>query len=96
MFFFNYLNKYRTYVPSYKYDFIRFTFNAFVFAFSLEAYLIYFKRYDDMYKSSFKKELEKIKDYDNKLSDKKRKNLLKVQKLKELEFLEEQLNKRNK
>jgi hypothetical protein len=46
-----------------------------------------------MYKSSFTKELEKVRDYDNMIGDKKRKNLLKHQKLEEIKLLEQKLNK---
>ena len=93
MFHFNFLKKNRTFVPSYKYDFIRCTYNAFIFGFLLECYLIFFKQYDRMYKSSFTKELEKVRDYDNIISDRKRKNLLKQQKLDEIKLLEQKLNK---
>jgi len=58
----------------------------------LELYLIFFKRYNQIYKSSFTKELEKARDWDNKLEDKKRKVLLKQKKLDELKVLESKLN----
>ncbi len=92
MYHYKFLKKYRTFVPSYKYDFIRFSFNSFIFGFCLELYLIFFKRYNQIYKSSFTKELEKARDWDNKLEDKKRKVLLKQKKLDELKVLESKLN----
>jgi hypothetical protein len=93
MYHFKFLKKYRTYVPTYKYDFIRFSINSFIFGFFLECYLIFFNRYYHFYKSSFKKELEKVRDYDNNLQDKKRKNMLRQSKIEELRQLEEKLNK---
>jgi hypothetical protein len=93
MYHFKFLGKYRTYVPSYKYDFIRFTFNSFVFGFALECYLIFFKKYDNIYKSSYTKELEKVKSIDEKIGDKIRKNILLQQKKNELQELEEALKK---
>lgn len=92
MYHFNFLKKYRTFVPSYKYDFVRFSFNSFIFGFCLELYLIFFKRYDQIYKTSFTKELEKARDWDNKLEDKRRKGILKQKKLEELRLLEKKLN----
>jgi len=92
MYHFQFLQRYRTYIPSYKYDFIKFTVNSFLFGMFLESYLIYFNRYEKIYKSSFNKELEKTRDLDNKIEDRKRMNILKQQKLKELKELEEKLN----
>jgi len=80
-------------VPSYKYDFVRFTCNSFIFGFCLELYLIFFKRYDQIYRTSFSKELEKARDWDNKLEDKRRKIILREKKLEELRILEAKLNK---
>ena len=91
MYHFNFLKKYRTYVPTYKYDFVRFSFNSFIFGFILESYLIYFDRYSQIYKTSFTKELEKARDWDNKLEDKRRKQILKQKKINELNMLEEKL-----
>ena len=91
MYHFNFLKKYRTFVPSYKYDFVRFTFNSVVFGFLLESYLIYFDKYSQIYKTGFTKELEKARDWDNKLEDKRRKELLKLKKMDELFILEEKL-----
>ncbi len=91
MYHFNFLKKYRTYVPTYKYDFVRFSFNSFIFGFILESYLIYFNRYSQIYKTSFTKELEKARDWDNKLEDKRRKQILKQKKINELNMLEEKL-----
>jgi hypothetical protein len=91
MYHFNFLKKYRTYVPTYKYDFVRFSFNSFIFGFILESYLIYFDRYSQIYKTSFTKELEKARDWDNKLEDKRRKKILKQKKIDELNMLEEKL-----
>jgi hypothetical protein len=48
-----------------------------------------------MYRSAYKKELERLRDLDNRIDDKIRKNLLKSQKLNELKILEEKLNKIN-
>lgn len=93
MYHYNFLKKYRTFVPSYKYDFVRFSFNSFIFGFCLELYLIFFKRYDQIYRTSFTKELEKARDWDNKLEDKRRKSILKMKKLEELRMLEAKLNK---
>jgi len=80
-------------VPSYKYDFVRFSFNSFIFGFCLELYLICFKRYEQIYRTSFTKELEKARDWDNKLEDKRRKAILREKKLEELKLLEAKLNK---
>jgi hypothetical protein len=91
MYHFNFLKKYRTFVPTYKYDFVRFSFNSFIFGFILESYLIFFDRYSKIYKTSFTKELEKARDWDNKLEDKRRKKLLIQKKLDELNILEEKL-----
>lgn len=91
MYHYNFLKKYRTFVPSYKYDFIRFTVNSFIFGFCLETYLIFLKRYDQIYKTSFTKELEKTRDWDNKLEDKRRKLILREKKLEELRILTEKL-----
>jgi len=60
----------------------------------LESYLIYFNRYEKIYSSSFNKELEKTRDLDNKIEDRKRMNILKQQKLQELNELESKLNSR--
>jgi hypothetical protein len=93
MYHYNFLKKYRTFVPSYKYDFVRFSFNSFIFGFCLELYLIFFKRYDQIYRTSFTKELEKARDWGNKLEDKRRKAILREKKLEELKILEAKLNK---
>lgn len=93
MYHYNFLKKYRTFVPSYKYDFVRFSFNSFIFGFCLELYLIFLKRYDQIYRTSFTKELEKARDWDNKLEDKRRKAILREKKLEELKILEAKLNK---
>lgn len=95
MYHYKFLKKYRTFVPSYKYDFVRFSFNSFIFGFCLELYLIFFKRYDQIYRTSFTKELEKARDWDNKLEDKRRKSILREKKLEELKILEEKLNKKS-
>lgn len=95
MYHYKFLKKYRTYTPSYKLDFIRYGFNSFLFGFFLEIYLIFCKKYETMYRSAYKKELERLRDLDNQIDDKIRKNLLKQQKLNELKVLEEKLNKIN-
>ncbi len=92
---YKFLKKYRTYTPSYKLDFIRYGFNSFLFGFFLELYLIFFKKYDNMYRSAYLKELQRIRDLDNQVDDKIRKNLFKVQKLQELKNLEQQLESVN-
>jgi len=94
MYHFQFLKRYRTYIPSYRYDFIKFTVNSFLFGMFLESYLIYFNRYEKIYSSSFNKELEKTRDLDNKIEDRKRMNILKQQKLQELNELESKLNSR--
>ena len=91
MYYFNFLKKNRTYVPTYKYDFIRFAFNSLIFGFCLESFLILRGRYEKIYKSTFNKELTKVRDHDNRITDKKRKKLLMNQKLQEIEILEGKL-----
>lgn len=91
MYHFQFLKKYRTYVPNYKYDSIRFGVNSFIFGFFLECYLIYTNKYQQIYKSSFTKELEKVRDYDNRITDKIKLNKLKQEKLEELRILESKL-----
>jgi len=88
---YKFLKKNRTFTPSYKLDFIRYGFNSFLFGFFLEVYLVIFKKYEVMYKSAYKKELERLRDLDNRIDDKIRKNILKQQKLKELNELENKL-----
>ena len=92
---YKFLQKYRTYTPSYKIDFIRYGFNSFLFGFFLEIYLILRKKYESMYRSAYKKELERLRDLDNQIDDRIRKNLLKQQKINELKTLEEKLDKLN-
>jgi hypothetical protein len=92
---YKFLKKYKTYTPSYKLDFIRYGFNSFLFGFFLEIYLIFGKKYEFMYKSAYSKELQRVRDLDNQIDDKIRKNLFKQQKLKELKLLEEKLDKVN-
>ena len=91
MYYFNFLKKNRTYTPSYKSDFVRFAFNSFIFGFTLESFLILRGRYEKIYKSSFMKELNKVKDHDNRITDQKRKQLLLNQKVIELDELEKKL-----
>ena len=92
---YKFLKKYRTFIPSYKLDFIRFAFNSFLFGFFLECYLLYFKKYEFMYRSAYTKELQRMRDLDNQIDDKVKKNLFKRQKLDELKKLEEKLEKIN-
>lgn len=91
MYYFNLLRKNRTYVPTYKYDFVRFCVNSIIFGFCLESFLILRGRYEKIYKSSFNKELQKVRDHDNRLTDQKRKKLLISQKLQQIEVLEQKL-----
>lgn len=96
MYYFNFLKKSKTYVPTYRYDFIRFAFNSFVFGFTLESFLILRKRYEKIYKSSFKKELTKVKEHDDRITDQKRKQILINQKENELQHLYSKLEKTQK
>ncbi len=89
--YFKILKKSKTYVPTYKYDFIRFCFNSIIFGFCLETILILRGRYEKMYKSSFLKELQKVRDHDNRLTDQKRKKALIEQKQNEIQILEKKL-----
>lgn len=95
MYHYKFLKKYRTFTPSFKLDFIRFAFNSFMFGFLLECYLIFFKKYEFMYRSAYSKELQRMRDIDNQIDDRVKKNLFKRQKLDELKKLEEQLEKLN-
>ena len=91
MYYFNFLKKSKTYVPSYKNEFIKFAFNSFLFGFSLETFLILRGRYEKIYKSSFNKELKKVKEHDERITDQKRKKLLLNQKINELHELNKKL-----
>lgn len=96
MYYFQFLKKTKTYVPTYKYDFIRFSVNSLIFGFCLETYLVLKGRYNEIYSSAYKKELIKVKDHDAKLTDEKRKKMLLNQKILEIEILEKRLNEMNK
>jgi len=48
-----------------------------------------------MYRSAYSKELQRMRDIDNQIDDRVKKNLFKRQKLDELKKLEEQLEKLN-
>lgn len=96
MYHFNFLKKNRTYVPSYKYDFIRFAFNSLIFGFCLETFLILRGRYEKIYRSSFHKELSKVKEHDNRITDSKKKQMLMMSKVKEIEVLQQKLDEINK
>jgi hypothetical protein len=93
MYYFNFLKKSRTYVPSYKYDFIRFSFNSVIFGFCLETYLILKGRYNEIYASAYKKELMKVKEHDERMTDSKRKKMLLNQKRIEIDVLEKKIEK---
>jgi hypothetical protein len=95
MYHYKLLKKYKTYTPSFKLDFIRYGFNSFLFGLFLEIYLVFRKKYEFMYKSAYLKELQRMRDLDNQIDDRIRKNLFKHQKLEELKRLEEQLDKIN-
>ncbi len=95
MYHYKLLKKYRTYTPTIKLDIIRYGFNSFLFGFFLEVYLIFCKKYQFMYKSAYLKELQRMRDLDNQIDDKIRKNLFKQSKLQELKMLEDQLDKLN-
>jgi hypothetical protein len=95
MYHYKLLKKSRTYTPSFKLDFIRYGFNSFLFGFFLEIYLVFCKKYEFMYKSAYIKELTRMRDIDNQIDDKIRKNLFKHQKLQELKLLEQQLDQLN-
>lgn len=91
MYYFNFLKKGRTYVPSYRSEFIRFSVHSFIFGFSLETFLILKGRYEKIYKSSFHKELMKVKEHDDRITDNKRKEILLNSKIMELNELEKKL-----
>lgn len=91
MFHFVFLKKYRTFAPTYKYDFVRFTYYGFVFSFALESIFILGGKYEKLQKENITKELNNLKSYDNSIEDRKRKNLLKQQKIEELKLLEAKL-----
>jgi hypothetical protein len=95
MYHYKFLKKYRTYTPTYKLDFIRYCFNSFMFGFILECYLIFCHKYEYMFKSAYSKELQRIRDIDNQLDDRVKKNQFKRQKLDELKILEDKLEKLN-
>lgn len=91
MYHFKFLQKSKTYVPSYQFDFFNFGFKSFLFAFCLELYLIFKGRYEKIYASAYKKELEKIRERDNRITDTKRRKMLLSQKLQEIDILEKKL-----
>ena len=96
MYYFKFLHRSKTYVPTYSIDFMKFGTHGFLFGACLEAFLLLKGRYEKIYKSAFLKELNKVKAYDQKITDKKRKTLLISQKTKEIEYLEQKLKEINK
>lgn len=67
-----------------------------IFGFVLESFLILRGRYEKIYRSSFSKELQKVRDHDARITDSKRKKMLINQKLHEIEVLEKRLSEVNK
>jgi hypothetical protein len=92
---FKILQKHRTYVPSYKKDFIRSGFYAFLVSVVLETYLIFGKKYEKIYKSTFIKQLELVRDIDRRTEEKILKSKLIQQKMDEVKMLESKLQKLN-
>lgn len=93
---FKFLQKHRTYIPSYRNDFIRSGWYSFLVAVFLEYYLIKGKKYEKIYRSTFLKQLELARDIDRRIEEKIMTNKLKQQKMEQVKLLEAKLDELNK
>jgi hypothetical protein len=91
MYYFKFLRKFRTFTPSLKNDIIRFGFNSFLFGFILETIFLFTNKYKNFYKTAFLKELERVKQLDEKIEETMKINKLKQEKIAELKELEKKL-----
>lgn len=88
MYYFRFLKKFRTFTPTLKNDVVRFGFNSFLFGFFLETFFLFTNKYRNFYKTAFIKELERVKQVDDKIEETLMINKLKQSKIAELKDLE--------